>query len=163
MSVTNINYTKLLRSLIPEDLRKERFVVWLSLMIYPIKLLYNQFKIWEQKSWYDIKYQTGTVAHLERVMNDRFDVVQKRIYINVGIYTEPLYVYTEAETQPVFIYKQVESNPEYIHTAAENLYGEADFTVHIPYLLLAEHEEIAFKAILDRYKRDGKTYKIIYF
>lgn len=162
--VTDINYTRLLRWLLPVRLRKEKLMAWIRVITYPVwAVLYPKFKGWELKCWYDLKYQTGTVAHLERVMNDRFDVSLKRIYIDEGIYTEPLYIYTEAETQPVFIYTAAEASPEYIHTVVENLYGEADFTVHIPYLLLAEHEEIAFKAVLNRFKRDGKTYKIIYF
>ncbi len=164
MAVTDINYTRLLRWLLPVRLRKERLMAWIKVITYPVwAVLYPKFKSWEQKSWYDLKYQTGTVAHLERVMNDRFDAALKRIYIDEGIYTQPIYIHTIAETEPVFIYREMEASPEYLHLSAENEYAVADFTVHIPYLLLAEHEEIAFRAVLNRFKRDGKTYKIIYF
>lgn len=159
--ITDIDYDKLSRWLLPVKLRKPKMLAFVAVCISYIKVLYIRFKTWEAKSWYDIKYQSGQVAYLEFVLNEKFDPVQKRIYISGGLYPLPVYLYTEAEQLPLYIYTEAENNPVYLYTEAEYLYGFADFVINVPYGL--PNEETTLRAVADRYKRDSKNYVIQYF
>ena len=130
-------------------------------MHYVTDVLYPMFKNWEAKSWYDITYQTGQVAHLELVLNDRFDPILKRIFIGPGIYPPRVYIYTAAEQKPLYIYTAAENQPVYMYSEGEYINGVFDFVVNVPNGL--PYEETSIAAVVDRYKRDGKNYKIQYF
>lgn len=163
---TNINYHKLVNLLLPIRLRaKETLTAFLHVMLYPIReYLYPLFKRFEKKAWYDLKYQTGQVAYLEFVLNERFDELQTRIYISeADDYDTILWLYRDDEDLPLWLYKDIEAKPLWLFTEAESYLGGdgVDFIVNVP--LGLPFEELAIRAMIDRYKRDGKSYLIKYF
>lgn len=163
--MTIINYYILLRILLPIRLRTGSVLAWLDSLIAPIrKTLYPRFKNFEEKAWHDLKYQSGQVAYLEFVLNNIFHL-QGDIWIGPGNYdTSRLYLYTTAENHPLFIYSAVENEPIYLYTTEENTLGytgQYDFTINVPSVF--SPLESRLRAIANRYKRDGKTYKIIYY
>lgn len=160
--ITDINYNRLTRWLLPVRLRKAKLLAFVTAATWYIKqFLYPAFKTWEAKSWYDLKCQSGQVAHLEFVLNDRFDPILKRIFISGGLAPPPIYIYTEAEELPFYVYTDAENEPVYLFTEQEYLWGYADFVIHVPNGL--PNEEATLKAVADRYKRDSKNYLIEYF
>lgn len=166
MGVTDIDYNKLLRWMIPVKLRQPRMVAWLRAFSAPIRnRLYPGFKSWEAKCWYDLKYQTGQVAYLEFVLNDHFDPALKRIYIGPGANVDNrVYLYLDSEDQPVWLYLDNEAQPVWLYTDGELNGGSGggyDFTINVPVGL--PNEEATLRAVADRYKRDGKRYVINYF
>lgn len=166
MSVTDIDYNKLLRWVLPVKLRQARRVAWLTALSAPIRnRLYPAFKTWEAKCWYDLKYQSGQVAYLEFVLNERFDPALKRIYIGPGQNIDNwVYIYLDSEDQPVWLYTDIEAQSIWLYTDEELNGvngGGYDFTINVPVGL--PNEEATLRAVTDRYKRDGKRYVINYF
>lgn len=140
---------------------------WLAALTAPIReTLYPKFKAWEARCWYDLKHQSGQVAYLEFVLNERFDAAQKRIWIGPGNLDDVrVYIYRDDENQPLYIYQDSELQPlTYLYTDDE-ISGAAasnyDFTINIPAGL--PHELATIRAVADRYAREGKTYKIVFF
>lgn len=164
--ITNINYDKLITWLLPVRLRKALIKAYLHVLIYPISnRLLERFKVFEQKAWYDLKYQSGQVAHLEYVLNDHFDNALKRIYIGEGQQYDLIrYLYMDIEDIDLALYRDVENADVYLYLDSETSIGggaDYDFTVNIPIGL--DFEETTIRAVIDRYKRDAKNYIIQYF
>lgn len=164
--ITDIDYNRLRRWLLPVRLRTAGMLAWLKALTIPIsKRLYDRFKFFEREAWYQLKYQSGQVAYLEYVLNDKFDTVQKRIYISGASYaSNMLYLYTDPENQEIPIFRDVEGEDVYLFTDAEllgNGGNNYDFTIHVPMGL--PNEELSLRAVADRYKRDSKIYNIVYF
>lgn len=162
--MTNIDWNILTRWLLPVRLRKPFLLAWLKALTAPIwQTLYPLFKAFEAKAWYDLKYQSGQVAHLEFVLNERFDPAQKRIWIGPGSATDKrVYLYLDAENQTKYLFKDVEDSPVYLYQESElSGSGVYDFSINVPAGL--PMEEAALRAVADRYKRDSKDYIINYF
>lgn len=164
--MTSVNYNILIRWLLPIKLRQVLMISFIRVLISPIiQTLYPRFKGFESKAWYDLKYQTGQVALLEGVLNERFDPAQTRIYIGPGqSYDLIQYIYLDSEDEDRYVFRDFENQPMYLFTDLETgggYGGGYDFVVHIP--LGLNFEETTIRAVIDRYKRDGKTYTINYF
>lgn len=161
--ITDIDYSKLFLWLLPPRLRKSKMISWTKALNTPVHTLYLGFKAWERESWYLLRYQTGQVAYLEFVLNDKFDPVQKRIYISGGNQADRLYIWQDSELQqPVWLHTDSEGQPVWLFTDAELAIGWSDdFTINVPYGLAAEDATI--KATADRFKRDGKSYAYVKF
>lgn len=140
---------------------------WIEVLISPLRgYLYPKFKSWEARCWYDLKHQSGQVAYLELVLNQQFDEANRRIWIGPGNLDDVRhYIYTDDENNPLHIYLDIElQSPIYIYTDGEIAGAggnDYDFTVNIPAGLNVE--ETTIRAVIDRYAREGKTYKIIYY
>lgn len=165
MSVTDVDYNKLIKWLLPVRLRTGKMSAWLKALNTSIgSRLYPAFKSWEAKCWYDLKYQTGQVAYLEYVLNDTFDAALKRIKIGPGQNVNNfIYLYLDSEQQPLYLYTDAENKPVWLYTDAELIGGGGgyDFTINVPVGL--PNEEATLRAVADRYKRDGKAYEVVYF
>ncbi|MBS1740740.1 MAG: hypothetical protein JST88_09385 [Bacteroidetes bacterium] len=123
---------------------------------------YKLFTVWEADCWYQLKYQSGQVAHLEFMLNDKFDKAQKRIFISGGVILSRLYLYLDSELQPMWTYRDVEQMPLWMYSDAELAAGYgADFVIHVPFGLVAQDDTV--QAFADRYKRDGKSYDYVKF
>lgn len=157
--LTDINYTKLLERLTPVVMRKPKMLAWLGVLCHTISdYLYPLFKSWEEKSWYDIKHQTGQVQHLEYVLNDLcgYDPASPMIILGEGNLPDWLYIPLRLEDDPIFL------GSIFVDRRTDYLYGIYDFSIIIHSSLEGVISEELVRAIADRYKRDGKTYKIKY-
>lgn len=137
-------------------------MAFLAVLFEPIRQYYDLFKVWEAKSEYDIKYQSGRVAHLEKAVNDVFDLADHRIFIGPGIIPPRRYIRLRLAADPLYIPLRVNGTPVYIYTRAAYIYGSVDFTVNVPNALNTI-DTVHLSAVVDRYKRGGKTYKILFF
>lgn len=157
--ITSIDYDILIRWLLPVRLRKPRNIAWMKVLCSPVKeYLYARFKSWEAKCWYDIKYQSGAVAHLEYVLNDLmgYDASSPMIILGAGNIPDRIYVPLRLEDTPIYL------GNIYVNRRSDYLYGVYDFSIIIHSSLEGVISEELVRAIADRYKRDGKTYKVFY-
>lgn len=160
--IINIDFDKLIVQFLPKRLQKLKVIAFLSVLLSPLKQGYNKFKEWETKSNYDIKYQSGCPAHLEKVINDLFDNTDKRIYIGPGKIPTKRYLRLRLADDPWYV-RQISANaPSYIYTRAAYLNGAYNFTVNVP-AALSTIDTVYLTAVVNRYKRDSKTYIIKYF
>lgn len=157
MKFYDIDYKRFVRLMLPTMLRHDRLTAFLDAMVAPVITLYYQFRRFRQDAIYRLTI-TPQVCYLERLLNDRFDIDQRRIFITDGVFYDSLYLYTDGENNDLYAYNEAENKPVPLYTAGESGAESADFIVNIPASLNFDLNE--FKALLNAYKLVSKTYSI---
>lgn len=115
------NWMNLVQRVIPRWWRRVRMMAWLRVLIWPVMQLHAAFKAYRLSTLYDMRI-TGQVIYLERALNDRFDNVARRIYIE-----------TQADLTQDYIYRKVEERPPlylYRKWSPTQGYSTADIVCH---------------------------------
>lgn len=155
MSLFNVNKSNLIRLLLPLSLREPKTRGWLGALTEPVWYLYDAFKKNRSDNLYYLTHNSQ-VVYMQVVLNDRFDNTLRRISIVDGDDTAPIYVHTREELKPIYVHTRVEDDPLYLYTRGETNVG---FIVLVPAAVIFDMVEI--KALVDRYKLPGITYKIV--
>jgi hypothetical protein len=132
-------------------------VSWLLLLISPVVKLYNQFQAFRTACIYRLTI-TPQVCFLERALNDKYDIVSRRITISDPVRRGLLFIYTRAENKPVFIYRRSENMPRYLYTKAETARAGVDFIIKVPLAVSFNAAEMV--AFVNAYKMASKRFKI---
>jgi hypothetical protein len=157
MRIFDIDYVKFVRLMVPPHLRKVKHVSWLQGLASPVNVLYQLFRRNRNSNIYRLKI-TPQVCYLERLLNDRYDIAERRIRIQDSITFDPVYIFLQQENKPVFIHTKAEQHPVYLYTLAETSIDPVDFVVVVPVDVVFQVAEM--KGVLDAYKLAGKTYSI---
>lgn len=150
----NIDYNTLVRWLLPVPLRKRLILAWLQALVWPVVLLYQAHRRYREANLYRLSI-SPQVCYLEKLLNDRYDRTDRRIYIDDAIDRPPLYLFQDAENKPVYL----GSRPLY----RENEFGLNldDFVVYVPVIVIFEFNEM--RSLIDLYKLAGTRYSIQFF
>lgn len=157
MKIYSIDYSRLSRLLLPTFLRKEVLIIILNSMLGGVRSVYSRFLLFRDENLYRLSI-TPQIFSLERLLNDRFDTDQRRIYITDGEFYKSKYLYKRKEKQPIFIRTKAENKPIYINTATETESKGVDFIVCVPSTL--RYDDAVFKGLLNAYKLVSKTFYI---
>lgn len=155
----NINWSRLVALLLPFDLRKAKIVSYLIALIEPIKQAYNDFLAFRTQQLYEAEINGQTIK-LERVLNDTFDPIDRRIFITDGEYFTPPIFYEEYKNLPVvFLAEGNNSNP--IFYSMDSLEDRVNFNffVHVPTDVFFDKTRV--RALVNNYKIFGRTFDII--
>ena len=94
---------------------------------------------------------------MEKVLNDHFDPIQRRIVITDGLYVDAPLFYEPADNQPV----RFDDGAAVYTYEVENVVVAVDFDVVVPNrLLLTEGESARFEAMIRKYALPDKTFKV---
>ncbi|OWP76524.1 hypothetical protein [Flavobacterium oreochromis] len=148
-----IDYKKLAVLLLPIALRKRKTIAFVHCLTQPIDTVYQDWKQKRADDWYKLAHN-GQVCKMEGALNDEFDPVQRRIYIDDGDSFPQEYIFTEEENEEVFLDDTlfVFSEDEYENTGV-------DFVVFVPYELVdANIHKLNY--LIKYYKLAGKRYRI---
>lgn len=154
----NIDYVKLVLQRLPHELRVDEVIAFVNILAGPFVSLYNRLIAFKDSVVYKLTI-TPQVCFLEKMLNDRYDNVERRIYIEDGISTDPLFLYTRAEEQPIWLYTKAENQPIYLRTKGELGIFNFDFVVYVPSAIGAFNEP-EMTALVEAYKLAGKKFKI---
>ncbi|RWW91871.1 hypothetical protein [Flavobacterium cerinum] len=92
---------------------------------------------------------------MREALNDRFDKVQRRIYIGDGQTNETTYIYTDAEDQDEYL-----DDTLWLYTEAETADTGLDFIVYVPEEIYTNQIH-ALHSLIKLYKAGGKRYAIL--
>ncbi len=101
-------------------------------------------------------------CYVEAFLNDRFDTVARRIYIDDAPDGEPgVYIFQDDELEPLYLHQDSENEPVYLFTEGETV-GDLlyDFIVFVPVGVVFNESEM--RAMIAT-KICGKRYKIEIF
>lgn len=155
----SINFSRLVVLLLPIDLRKIKTIKYLQALVEPIRYLYQQFLDFRLSMIYENQIN-GQVINLERVLNDTFDPIERRIYITDGDYFEPPVFYEEWKNKPVIFYAEGDSrNPIYYSVDNADNVVSVNFYVHVPNAVFTEKTRI--RALVNKYKAFGRLFEIM--
>ncbi|MDR2002158.1 MAG: hypothetical protein LBQ74_03935 [Prevotella sp.] len=153
----NVNYWRLVTQILPPLLRFPSIVSFLEAAFSPIDYLYGVFSKNRDSNLYNLSV-TPQVCYLEKALNDRFDLTERRIYITDGVFYERLYIYTRAEDKPLYLYTRQENKPIYLYTRQEVGAESYDFIVNVPSGLIYNRDEMT--AFVEMYKLASKLFTI---
>ncbi len=148
-----VNFDKLQLLITPPFLRLSMFNVFASVAFEPLKDIYNRWlQNRDDRAYYLNHY--GQVCYLRKVLNDRFDTLERRIIIGNGNEFDRTYLYTRIEKRPIYLGQQtLYSRRDYGDTGV-------DFIVHVPEQIIKDNP-YAITALVNEYKQDVKRFKII--
>lgn len=98
---------------------------------------------------------------LRKALNDKFDPVERRIYIGDGQQFDTFYIYTEAEAQDRFLHAESEDPVIYLRTESETADTGFDFIVYVP-ASIAIAQIHGLNSLIKFYKLGGKRYTIFH-
>jgi hypothetical protein len=153
-----INWNILVLQNLPDTLRKPDLSAFAQLLLKPINSLYYKWYNWRIDNLYKIEH-TGQVCSLRGSLNDKFDPIERRIYIGDGQFYDTTYIYTEAEAQKRNVYTEGEEPTIWLRTESETADTGLDFIVFAPKAIVAS-QIYALRAHVDFYKAGGKRYSI---
>jgi hypothetical protein len=160
--IYNVDFNRLLKWLVPPLLRSNLILNWLKAIISPIYWVYNNFI--QYKS--DVDYRTAItpqVCYLEKVLNDTFDKVRRRITISDNPGKNIVLIHMDDAALPVKIHQEGSGHDAVtllIHDESSYV-NLSDFIVRVP-LTLQQSQRYRLQTILNTYKLASKRYKIIY-
>ncbi len=139
--------------LMPTKWRKPIHIAWLKVLVYPFEKQLERLRTERKKNIYKLSHDSR-VGRVEKVLNDRFDVVDRRIRIGEGNRINTLYLYTEAEAQQTYL-------PKYVYTQQEIADRSTDFVVLVPLVInLPQTELDALRYLTKYYTGKDKLFKI---
>jgi hypothetical protein len=160
-----LNFKEAFKYLIPAQIRGVKNVDWIGALLAPIQSLNVLFNEYVLGTRYDLSFN-GQVVYLEHVLNDMFDDVSRRIYIDdpsgQQVYTP--YVFNRVEQQPpLIVTNKSEALPTPFLYNTPELVVSTDFVVNVPTSVLNATVQNQMKALINKYRIAGKRYTFATF
>jgi len=166
-NIYRVNYESFKEQLLPILMRRPKTLAYLSALLSPFVTLYFDFVDFKDKAIYKTEHNAA-ITLLQKMLNDGYDDVERRIYINNAEITATQHYYDTDAGDPLEFYDVGEGDPQwFFNQETFNVYG-SDFTVFLPAgirpILQADEERLItkIKADLDYYKMFGTKYTIIW-
>lgn len=155
-----LNFKEAFSYLIPGRIRTTKFKDWIGALLAPLQSLNVAFAEYVSTTRYDLSFN-GQVVYLEHILNDKFDDVDRRIYIDdpAGQQVFTPYLFNRVEQQPPLIIRnKSEALPTPFLYNVPELVVTNDFVVHVPISVFNSTVEAQMKALMNKYRIAGKRY-----
>lgn len=153
----DINFNNLVQERIPPRLRTTRMLAFAAVLSAEINRQYQLFRLNRKSDLYQLII-TPQVCYLERLLNDRYDFTQRRIFLTDGIDHPPTYLYQDEEVKPMYMNQVSEDDPVYLYTDGESGDMKDDFIIWVPKDISFEENEMI--GLVKVYKLAGTKFKI---
>jgi hypothetical protein len=152
------NWRKLIRWLTPQPLRKPRLLAFLRAFVSGVQHVHALFINFKLSTEYTLTI-TPQVCYLEKMLNDRFDFLERRIYITDAISVLPLWLALKVEDKPLWLALRSEQKPLWLPMRSELSFFSGDFTIVVPADVVYDYDE--FAARVNMYKLASKQWNIV--
>lgn len=148
-----------------KDGNKSKLMAYIESVMSSVQVLSSKLDTLDDETNDFLQY-TGQHKVLEELLNNKYDEVQRRIYITendiAGIDPVVMYLSGEAAAQPVVMYLSGEAAPVPVamYLSTESLINN-NFTINIPLAVI--YTEATLRSQLDNYVLAGKNYNIVTF
>lgn len=166
-NVYNINWEEFIRDKIPPELRTPIFEKYVLSLTEANRQLFYQFLAFRIQAIYKVSHNSQ-VVYLQKMLNDKFDPVARRIRVANAVIKEPVWFFEVDDDKPVWFYNPEDNNPVDFNEESDLLGDNVDFRVLVPIQLkpstaIAEEAYIIkMSAQINYYKLFSKNYKIIW-
>lgn len=144
---------------IPIKWREVSLIQFVKVLLRPLNDIYYKWFNWRIDNIYKVEH-TGQICYLRGSLNDKFDPVERRIYIGNGLLFDTQYIFTEAEELEVWLDTDAEEETIWLRTESETADTGLDFIVYVPESIYNAQID-GLKAHLEFYKAGGKRYSIL--
>ena len=152
------SWKRLVRWLIPQALRKPLLLAFAEAFVSGLQYVHAAFIDFKLATEYELTI-TGQVVYLEKMLNDRFDFIQRRIYIIDGIDYEPLWLALDIENKPQWLATDAEQKPLWLCLDSETGKFSGDFIIVIPPDVVFDEAELV--ARVNKYKLASKQWTLL--
>lgn len=163
MTFYDIDWSLLIKRILPTQKRDTWHIDWLMSALKGIRNIYDDFITFKSDTLRILSYNSQKLL-FEKAINDDVDPTLKRVYIdNAADDLEDSFCYYISENQEdAYCYQLAEEpfNGRFTYRIIEYVFP-VDFTVYVPTALTNATQKI--RAIVNFYKLAGKRYIIIYF
>lgn len=167
-NIYNINWGTLIKMFVPSLVRKPRLFAAAVALVKPTVLEYGRWLGWAGDAVYRVSHN-GSIISLTAMLNDKFDPVERRIYIKNKEQQDAVRFYPVGMDRQLGFYPLAQGKQVGFRPSLEYDPGASDFTVHVPVALqpgapeLEESFLTRMRGQLDYYKLYAKKYSIIWF
>lgn len=156
-NIYTVDWNKWVRWLVPGVLRRPKMLAFIRSVIMPVNTIHTSFLYYRNNALYRLAI-TPQVCYLERALNDRYDVMERRIYIQDSTTLVPVPLYRQEESKQQVLYRKGNGEPITFYTKAETLQFTSDFIISIPVTVNFNMSELT--AFVNSYKLTSKTFKV---
>jgi hypothetical protein len=156
-NIYQVTWNKLVTWFIPQALRKTKLLCFVQALVAPVNDLHTRFLYYRQTTIYSLGI-SPQVCYLQKALNDRYDLVLRRIIIVDGVEYDALPLFRKVENKPVRLYRRSESIPLVLYTKSETALFSVDFIVKVPVDISFDQTEMT--AFVTSYKLASKVFKI---
>lgn len=153
-----VDVNRLVVEYLPTMLRKPALAAFVQVVHQPLVTGHYTWNQWRAENIYKLEH-TGQICYLRKALNDKFDPVQRRIYIGDGNQYGMEYIYTENEAIVRHIGTEPEDNVMWLRNEVETADSGFDFIVWVPAEVHLVHIH-GLRAQTEFYKAGGKRYAI---
>lgn len=101
-----VNWSRVIQAQLPQWMRRPKHISWLMALIAPVRALSGEFFQYRTRTLYDLSITPQTI-YLERMLNDKYDNTERRIWIETIDDNTQLYLYNREELRPpMYIYNR---------------------------------------------------------
>jgi hypothetical protein len=159
-NIYNLDPERFAHMMVPVKWRLKGLMAWIKALSATWADLWNRFQLFRTQVKYNLLI-TPQVCFLERALNDKYDPVQRRIFIADGSENDPVFLYMRAELKPVNLFKRSEDLPVYMVKRTETAVFGVDFTVNVPLAIVFDQNEM--RTYVSIYKLATKNFSIEIF
>lgn len=175
----NIDFKRLILSLLPTFLRKPLLYSLLKAMVQPVITVYDSFTKSRSENLYKLKI-TPQICYLRKMLNDSFDIDLRGIYISDGNPSnwviaypqarfnatdgkQPLWAASANETQLNKLIFTTNAGVTIVPRQGDIGASGLDFNVMVPSRLRGIADEKRMISLVNYYKLASKRYAISYY
>jgi hypothetical protein len=166
-NIYHINFGTLIKMFVPSLVNRPKLFAMAVALLRPEVLEYDRWLTWAGDAVYRVSHN-GSIISLTAMLNDKFDPVQRRIFIKNVQQQDAVRFYPEAMNRQVGFYPLAMGKQVGFRPSLEYDPSAADFTVHVPVDLKPGAPELEQKFLIrmggqiDYYKLFAKKYQIIW-
>lgn len=157
----DLNYKKLALLLLPVKLRRARLATFLYTCILPVQRLARTFGTFRDGTDYRLTHN-GQVCHLRAVLNDQFDLQERRIYIGEVDELPPNTLYLRRMARFLHTRPRAAGQPLMVNRRGYDRSNLYDFAVVLPAALHGTVDESRLRAVVNLYKLASKRFLTVY-
>ena len=156
----DFDWNNVIKVLVPPVYRQTIHLDWLKALTKPIRTLYASFLTYKDEKMYYASITFQKIA-MEKMLNDLFDNVHRRIYIEDVSGISPVYIANKnLGYEPVYVYNKAVTHDELWVYSKSSYVAQLDFVVKVPAMLIGTININQMMALIDDYKFAGKRYEI---
>lgn len=148
----------LMEVLLPPFIRTPILISFLRAPFRVLNTVLTDFYSFYEAKKYELTFN-GEVIYLEHLLNDQFDDVLRRIYIDDAEQTPSIYWFNVSEdNEETFLFNNSETSDELYLFNSATFFTDYDFIVFVPIGLV--YDANLMKYYVNKYRCAGKRFKI---
>lgn len=141
--IYNPDFKRLSRQLVKNELKGKKFLSALYAMVAFIQKLHAEFLLYKKSVQYRLLI-TPQTCYLEKALNDKYDIAERRIFISPGVEYQAWVLYKKAEgiEKRKVLNTRAEGVANVVYSKSEAASFGVDFFINVPVVVSFNQQEL---------------------